>query len=332
MTTPDFQRRCLLAAAVATIAVGPLLVAAPAVAADWPGRPIRIIVPFAPGGTLDVAARSMAVTLTESLKQPVIVENKPGAGGSIGATFVAKSPPDGYTLLLALRTLAISPAVIANLPYDPVKDFEPITLTEATYWVFCATPSLPVKNVQELIALAKSKPSGINYAGTGIGGDNHLTMEQFKKVTGAPITQIPYAGGGPAVVAMLAGQVDVMLVPGALSLQHIKAGKLKPLAILGAKRSPALPDVPTMTESGVPGFEGGSWTGLFAPKGTPPEVIQILNVEVRKALEKSRENPALYVEGIQVPGGSTPAELAAIMREDVVKWRRMAEEIGIKPE
>jgi tripartite-type tricarboxylate transporter receptor subunit TctC len=317
---------------VAGLALSPLVAATPSFAADWPTRPIKIVVPFAPGGTLDVAARSIGATMSESLKVPVVVENKPGAGGSIGAAFVAKSPPDGYTLLLALRTLAISPAVIANLPYDPVKDFEPITLTEATYWVLCATPSLPAKNVQELIALAKSRPSGINYAGTGIGGDNHLTMEQFKKVTGAPMVQIPYAGGGPAVVAMLAGQVDVMLVPGALSLQHIKSGKLKPLALLGPKRSPALPDVPTVTESGVVGFEGGSWTGLFAPKGTQPDVIAILNTEVRKALEKSRENPALYVEGIQVPGGSTSAELGTLVREDVVKWRRMAEEIGIKPE
>ena len=235
-------------------------------------------------------------------------------------------------LLLSLRTLAISPSVIANLPFDPVKDFEPVTLVESTYWVFCAAPSLPVKTLQDVIALAKSRPGGLNYAGTGIGGDNHLTMEQFKMVTGAPITQIPYAGGAPALVALLGGQVDVMLVPGALAIPNIKSGQLKPIAIVGHARAPIIPDVPTFTESGVPGFEGGSWTGLFAPKGTPKSVVTLLNGEIKKILDHNRDSGTMYIEGIQVPRGSTPEELGEIMREDVVKWRTVAQSVGIKPE
>jgi tripartite-type tricarboxylate transporter receptor subunit TctC len=309
-----------------------LLVASSASAIDYPLHPVKIVVPVPPGGTLDVQARSIGAQLGETLKQPFIVESRPGGGGTIGATYVARSAPDGYTLLLSLRTLAISPSVIANLAFDPVKDFEPVTLVESTYWVFCATPSLPVKTLQDVIALAKSRPGGLNYAGTGIGGDNHLTMEQFKMVTGAPMTQIPYAGGAPALVALLGGQVDVMLVPGALAIPNIKSGKLKPIAIVGHARAPVIPDVPTFTQSGVPGFEGGSWTGLFAPKGTPKSVVELLNTEIKKILDHNRDTNTMYTEGIQEPRGSTPEELGVLVREDVAKWRAVAESVGIKPE
>lgn len=309
-----------------------LLVAGTVAAIDYPVHPIKIVVPVPPGGTLDVLARAVGAQLGEALKQPFIVESRPGAGGTIGAAYVAKSPPDGYTLLLSLRTLAISPSVIANLPFDPVKDFEPVTLVESTYWVFCATPALPVTTLEDVIALAKSRPGGLNYAGTGIGGDNHLTMEQFKQATGAAMTQIPYAGGAPALVALLGGQVDVMLVPGALAIPNIKSGRVKPIAIMGHTRAPIIPDVPTFTESGVPGFEGASWTGLFAPRGTPRGVVLLLNSEIKKILDHNRDTGTMYTAGIQEPRGSTPEELGVLVREDVQRWRTVAESVGIKPE
>lgn len=321
-------RHCLIGA----LLLMALLANAHADSASYPNRTVKIVVPVPPGGTLDVQARAIAARLSEALKQPFIVESRPGAGSTIGAAYVARSPADGYTLLLTLRNIAINPSVIANLPFDPIRDFDPVTLVESTYWVFCATPALPAKTLNEVIALAKSRPGGLNYAGTGIGGDNHLTMEQLKKVTGAPFTQIPYAGGGPALAALLGSQVDVMLVPGALAVPHITSGKLKPIAIVGPARSPVLPEVPTFTESGISGFDGGSWTGLFAPKGTPRDVIDLLNAEIRKVLDHNRATKTMFIEGIQVPRHSTPEELAALMREDVAKWRTIAESVGIRPE
>jgi tripartite-type tricarboxylate transporter receptor subunit TctC len=323
----------LLRRALFGVAVGLALCAAPpAGAADYPSRPVKIIVPFPPGGTIDVQARAIAAQLSEVLKQSFIVETHPGAGGTIGAAFVAKSPPDGYTLLLTLRSIAISPAVVANLPFDPAKDFEPITQVEATYWILCTSMSLPVTTFKEAMALSKTRPGGLNYAGTGIGGDNHLTWEQIQRVTGVKFTQVPYNGGGPALVALMGGQVDIMLVPGAIAVPQIKAGKIRPIAVLGGVRAPSFPDVPTLTEAGLPGFEGGSWTGLFAPKGTPESIVRLLNTEVRKIVDRNRETGTMFVPGLQVPEGSTPEALGAMMREDVVKWGQLARELGLKPE
>jgi len=319
----------------ALVGVGALLMLCAVVgarAADYPTRPLKIVVPFPPGGTVDVQARAIAAQLGESLKQSVIVETRPGAGGTIGATFVAKSAPDGYTLLLTLRSIAISPSVVADLPFDPARDFAPITQVESTYWILCATPSLPAKTFKEVMALAKSRPGGLNYAGTGIGGDNHLTMEQLQKATGIRLTQVPYNGGGPALVALLGGQVDIMLVPGALAVPYIKSGRVRPIAILGSSRAPSLADVPTLTEEGVAGFEGGSWTALFAPKGTPESIVLLLNAEVRKIVERNRETGTMFIDGIQVPQGSTPEALGVTLREDVTRWGRLARELVIKPE
>ena len=301
-------------------------------AADYPTRPLRIVVPFPPGGTIDVQARSLGAQLFETYKQPVIVENRAGAGTTIGTGYAAKATPDGYTLLLALRTIAVSPAVYAKLSFDPVKDFEPISLVEYTYWVFCAHPSLPAKSFKEFMTLAKARPGVLNSAVTGIGTDNHLTMEQFQRAAGIKMGQIPYAGGGPGVIALLGGQADVMLVPGPLSIPHIKSGKMRPIAILANARAPSLPDVPTMDEEGYKGFGGGGWSGLFAPKGTPEKIIQLLNAEVQKYVRRNRETGTLFIEGIQVPASSTPKEMAALVRDEVAMWQRVAKEIGIKPE
>ncbi|HVO87052.1 MAG TPA: tripartite tricarboxylate transporter substrate-binding protein, partial [Casimicrobiaceae bacterium] len=226
---------------------------ATASAADYPTRFVTIIVPFPPGGTIDAQARAIAAEMSESFKQPVVVENRPGAGATIGAAYVAKSAPDGYTLLLTLQSLAISPSVYAKLPFDPVKDLEPVSLVESTFWVFCASPSFSARTFKDFIAAAKARPRALNYASTGIGTDNHITMEQLQKAAGIQVTHIPFNGAGPAMNAMVGGQVDVMLVPGAVALPYIKAGKLTPMAVLGATRSPALPDVPTLAEEGLPG-------------------------------------------------------------------------------
>ncbi len=301
-------------------------------AADYPTRPLRIVVPFPPGGTIDVQARSLGAQLFETFKQPVIVDNRPGAGTTIGTGYAAKATPDGYTLLLALRTIAVSPAVYAKLSFDPVKDFEPISLVEFTYWVFCTHPSLPARTFKEFMTLAKARPGVLNYAVTGIGTDNHLTMAQFQRAAGIQMGQIPYSGGGPAVIALLGGQVDVMLVPGPLSIPHIKSGKMRPIAILANARAPSLPEVPTMAEEGYKGFGGGGWSGLFAPKGTPDKIIQLLNAEVQKYVRRNRETGTLFIEGIQVPESSTPKAMATLVREEVAKWQRVAREIGIKPE
>jgi tripartite-type tricarboxylate transporter receptor subunit TctC len=309
-----------------------LFVAGVASAADYPARPVRIVVPFPPGGTIDVQARALAAQLFETFKQPVIVDNRPGAGTTIGTGYAAKATPDGHTLLLTLRTIAVSPAVYAKLSFDPVRDFQPISLVESTYWVFCTHPSLPAKTFKEFIALAKSRPGVLNYATTGIGTDNHLTMEQFQRAAGIQMGQIPYAGGGPAVIALLGGQVDVLLVPGPLSIPHIKSGKMRPIAIFANSRAPVLPDVPTITEEGYAGFGGGAWSGLFAPKGTPEKIVQLLNAEVQKYVRRNRETGTLFIEGIQVPESTTPQEMAALVREEVAKWQRVAREVGIKPE
>jgi len=306
--------------------------AAVASAADYPDRPVRIIVPFPPGGTIDVQARSLGAQLFETFKQPVIVENRPGAGTTIGTGYAAKATPDGHTLLLTLRTIAVSPAVYAKLSFDPVKDFQPISLVESTFWVFCTHPSLPARTFKEFLALAKAQPGKLNWGITGIGTDNHLTMEQFQRAAGIQAGQIPYAGGGPAVIALLGGEVDVMLVPGPLSVPHIKSGKMRPIAIFAKSRAPVIPDVPTIVEEGYPGFGGGAWSGLFAPKGTPDKIVQLLNTEVRKYVRRNRETGTLFVEGIEVPESSSPKEMAALVREEVAKWKRVAKEVGIKPE
>jgi tripartite-type tricarboxylate transporter receptor subunit TctC len=218
------------------------------------------------------------------------------------------------------------------LPVDPVKDLQPITLVESTFWIMCGSSSLSAKSFKEVVAVAKARPGALNYAITGIGTDNHITMEQLQKAAGIQMTQVPYNGAGPAVTAMLAGQVDLMLIPGSVAMPYIKSGKLRPIAVLGRTRVPSLPDVPTLTEDGLPGFEAGSWTALFAAKGTPEKIVQALNSEVQKILQQNRERGALFIEGLQVPRGSTPEELGTLLREDVARWRRLAQEVGVKPE
>ncbi len=259
------MRRLAYLIAFAAVVFGP----GQALAQTYPTKPIRIVVPFVAGGAVDLLARIMGAKLSEALGQAVIIENRPGAGGNAAADAVAKSPPDGYTILQNTNGLAISPALYKKLPFDPVKDLIPVTQLVASQLLLVATPSLPAKTTRELIALAQSKPGSLNYGFTGVGNPLHLTMEMIMHAAGVRFQPIPYRGDAPLNTALIAGEVHLAIVPFATAKPNIEAGKLRGLGIAGAKRSPALPDVPTIAESGIPGFESGSWQGWFVPAGTP---------------------------------------------------------------
>src|SRR5215212_2903254 len=261
------------------------LFAGAAFAQAWPARPIKIIVPYPPGGTSDILARALGPGLTATFGQPVVIENKPGATGNVGADFVAKSPADGYTLLLAdIGSLAISPSVFATLPFDPVKDFAPVVMVAYSPHLLVVHPSVAVRDAKDLIALAKAKPDSLNFAVSGIGGANHLAGIDFAQRAGIQWTYIPYKGGSQALTDMVGGQAQVMFNGMLATYPFVKDGKLKVLAISSAKRFSAAPEIPTVAESGMPGFETGSWQGIVAPSGTPPEIVSKLHATITAIL------------------------------------------------
>jgi tripartite-type tricarboxylate transporter receptor subunit TctC len=268
--------------------------------------------------------------MSESMGQRVLVENRPGAGGNIGADVVAKAAPDGYTILMGnVGPNAISPALYANLPYDPIKDFAPITLVSSVPIILVAHPSLGISNTKGLIDLLKSRPGQINYASAGNGSSNHLAMELFKSLADVNLAHVAYKGGTPAMTDLIAGHVQVAFDTLPVALPHIKAGKLKPIAFASAKRSSVLPQVPTLAESGVAGYEASSWGGVMAPARTPRDVIEKLNLEVNRALSLPdvRENLAqLGIEAV----GTTPEQFAAYIEAEIAKWKRVVKEAGIK--
>ncbi|MGB7541166.1 MAG: tripartite tricarboxylate transporter substrate binding protein, partial [Burkholderiales bacterium] len=300
-----------------------------AVAQTYPARAIRIIVPQSAGGSTDLVARPLAQQLAEALKQPVVVENRPGAGSVIGTDLVAKAAPDGYTLLAVAASFSISPALYKQLPFDPVRDFEPITLLSAFPNVLVVQPSLPVKSVQELIAYARARPGQLNYSSSGVGTGTHLSMELFRHLTGIGMVHVPYKGGAPSVNALLAGEVQVTLATISTALPHVKAGKLRALAVTAAQRSPALPDVPTIAESGVPGYDYSSWVGLLAPAKTPPAVVGRLRAEAARIVHTPQMKTIFAREGAE-PVGDTPEEFGAIIKTEVGRWRQVVEAAGIK--
>jgi tripartite-type tricarboxylate transporter receptor subunit TctC len=301
-------------------AVGVLL-AAPAPAQTWPApnKPIRIIVPTAPSGGNDVMARIVAQKLGERMKQPVIVENKAGGNGSIGSEAVAKAAPDGYTILFGyIATHGINPG-LSKLPYDAVKDFAPIARIADAPNVLVVNPSVPVKTVQELIAYAKAKPGSLNYASAGNGTAPHIAAEEFKLRTGIDMTHVPYKGSGPAVGDTLAGQTQVMFASLVAASQHIKSGKLRGLAVTGKARSPLFPSLPTVAESGVPGFEVVQWYGFFAPAKTPPEIVDRLNREINAVMKDPDTVKRFSDQGADVVTG-TPQEFGAFVKAEIEKW------------
>jgi tripartite-type tricarboxylate transporter receptor subunit TctC len=297
-------------------------------AQTYPAKPIRIVVPFVAGGAVDLLARIMGQKLSESLGQPVIIENRPGVGGNAAADLVAKSPPDGYTILQTTNGLAISPVLYRKLPFDPVKDLAPVTQLVASQLLLVATPSLPAKTTRELIDLAKSKPGTLNYGMTGVGVPLHLTMEILMHAAGVKFQPIPYRGDAPLNTALIAGEVHLAIVPFATAKPNIDAGRLRALGIAGPKRSPSLPDVPTIAESGVPGFESGSWQGWFVPAGTPHEVIALIRREAAKALEMPDVRARMDATANEIVG-STPDEFALQYKADLARFAKVVKDAGI---
>jgi tripartite-type tricarboxylate transporter receptor subunit TctC len=294
----------------------------------YPSKPIRIVVPFVAGGAVDLLARIMGQKLSESLGQPVIIENRPGAGGNAAADLVAKSPPDGYTIFQTTNGLAISPALYRKLPFDPAKDLVPVTQLVASQLLLVATPSLPAKTTRELIALAKAKPGTLNYGMTGVGNPLHLTMEMLMHAADVKFQPIPYRGDAPLNTALIAGEVHLAVVPFATAKPNIESGRLRGLGIAGAQRSPSLPDVPTIAESGIPGFESGSWQGWFVPTGTPPEIIALIQRKAAEALQMPDVRARMDATANEVVG-STPEAFAVRYRADLTRFAKVVKDAGI---
>jgi tripartite-type tricarboxylate transporter receptor subunit TctC len=324
------RRRLATATLFGTLALLALVIfgAGAATAQPYPSKPIRIIVPFAAGGAVDALARIIGARLQEQLGQPVIVENRAGAGGMTGADLVAKSPPDGYTILQNTNGQAISPAIYRTLPFDTLKDFIPVTQLVATSTVLVANPKLPAKSVQELIALAKAQPGKLNYGMTGVGNSLHLTMEMFKRAAGIDMQAVPYRGDALLNPALIAGEIDIAIVPIGTIVPLIEGGQLRALAVNSAKRSAVLPEVPTVSEAAVPGFEAAGWQGYFVPAGTPREIIERIQREAAAAIALPDTHARLKAMGND-PVASTPVEFETKFRADVAKFERVVREAQI---
>jgi tripartite-type tricarboxylate transporter receptor subunit TctC len=298
--------------------------AASAFAADYPAKPIRLVVPYAPVGGADGVARIVARRMSENIGQPIVIDNKGGAGSILGTEIVAKAEPDGYTLLLGQSgPISITPAVYKSLPYDPVKDFAPISMTTAYPYILVVNPDLPAKSLQELVALAKSKPGALNYGSTGVGAANHLVSEMFSSKAGLKMTHVPYRGTALAVGDLLSGQLAMVFGDPVTVLSQIRAGKLRALAVTSLQRSPVAPEVPTVAESGFPEFEALAWHGLLAPAKTPSAIVQRLNEEIGKALADHATKKLLEDQAMQTVG-NRPAEFAAFIQKDIVLWKGVA--------
>jgi tripartite-type tricarboxylate transporter receptor subunit TctC len=309
-----------VAVAVALAALG--FSAGESHAQGYPNKQVRIVVPFAAGGAVDALARLVGAKFSESLKQPVIIENRPGAGGNLAADAVAKSAPDGHTILLTTNGHAISPSLYRTLPYDTIKDFIPVTQLIASSLVLVANPNLPANSVPELIALAKATPGGLSYGSTGVGNPLHLTMEMLKHATGITLTAVPYRGDAPLLTALVAGEVPLAITPLATTRPHVEARTLRAIAVTGGTRSPALPDVPTVAEQGVAGFASSSWQGFFVPAHTPRETVAIIQQETKKALDAPDVRERLKTFGAE-PVGSTPDEFEKRFRDDIVTFAQI---------
>jgi len=316
----------------ARAAVAALLLAfAGTASGQYPTKPVRFIVPSAVGGGTDIIARAISLKLSEALGQQFVVDNRPGAGQMIGIELAARSPADGHTILMAASTLAINPIMYKKVPYDPLRDFAPITQAATLANVIVVHPSLPVKSIAELIAYAKQRPGQLNFASAGIGTSPQMSIELLKSMAGIDMVHIPYKGTAPGVVDLLAGQVLVMAPNVLTALPHIKAGKLRALAVTSARRSEGLPDVPTVAESGLPGYDSTQWYGVLAPAGTPRDIVARLHDEIVRALRDAEVGKRLAADGAE-PVGSSPEEFAAFIKSESEKWAKVAQAAGIKPE
>ena len=309
-----------------------LVLAAPLQAQTYPSRPIRFIVPFAAGaGVLDIMARIVGQHLGTATGQQVVIDNRPGAGGNVGAEVAAKATPDGYTMLMGAVALVVSPYLYAKLPFDPLTDLVPVTQVNSAPLMLVVHPSLPVKSVAELIAYAKARPGQLNYGSGGVGATPFLATELFKSMAGIDVTHVPYRGGAPALADLVAGQLSFMIenVPGTLPL--VRDGKLRALAITSRQRLALVPDLPTMEEAGVPGYEMIGWNGIFVPKATPPEIVTRLNAELVKVLRSADVGEQLAKLGA-VPVGDSPEQFGVFVKAESARWGKIIKDLGIKPE
>lgn len=305
-----------------------MLVASPAFAQGWPSRPVRVVAAYPAGGSIDIVARLVSQRLSESLGQPFIVENKAGAAGNIGTDFVAKAAPDGYKLLMgSAAAISSAPNVYAKLPYDPLKDLLPIVLVANQPNALIVRPGLAANNVREFIALARANPGKLNYGSSGVGASQHMTAELFAMMTGVQITHVPYKGGAPAMADLMSGQIDFMFDPVPTSIQVVRSGKVRALAVTSLRRSEVMPDLPSMAEAGLEGFELRGWIGLLAPANTSRDLVQRLNGEVLKMLAADLRGKLLEL-GLDVAGG-TPEQFAAFIREDIAKYGRIVKASGM---
>ena len=298
-----------------------------AAAQDYPSRPVRVIVPFAPGGLNDLLARTVASQLSERLGKQFVVENRTGAGGIVGSELVAKSPPDGHTLLIVSIAHAVNPALY-KLPYDSINAFAPIAIFASSPNALAVNPQLPVNSVKEFVALAKAKPGEIQYASGGIGGSLHLGFELFKIVAGIDVLHVPFRGAGPAVIDVAGGHTKAIIATITTLAPHIRSGKLKALGVSGTKRNPVLPEVPSIEEAGVSGYEAGNWIGIAAPAGTPPAIVALLNKEIAAIQQSAEFKSRLEADGAEIVTMS-PAEFTRFMESEIAKWGRVVKEANI---
>jgi tripartite-type tricarboxylate transporter receptor subunit TctC len=317
-------RRQLLSALGAAVCLAAVPMAH---AQGYPSKPVKLVVPYPPGGPTDIVARVVAQKLSEQTGQQFIVDNRPGAGGNTGAEFVARSAPDGYTLVVATTAHAINPSLFKNLGYKLTKDLTPVSLLTSGPLVIVANPELPAKNVGELIALAKARPGQLNFASSGNGQSTHLSAELFASMAGVKMTHIPYKGSAPALTDVMGGQAQLMFDTMLSAMPHVKGGKLKALAVTSARRSPAAPDIPTVAESGLPGYEAIAWNGLLAPAGTPPQVIARLNAELKKALALPEVKDKFDAQGFAATW-NTPEAFGDFMNAEVLKWAQVVKVSG----
>jgi tripartite-type tricarboxylate transporter receptor subunit TctC len=311
-----------------------LAVAGTAGAADsapYPSHPVKLVVPFAPGGFTDVTARILGQKLSEAMGQQFVIENKPGAGSTIGSDIVAKAPPDGYTLLMVSTTHVISPWIYKHLPYDPLKSFTVVGKLVDSPYVLLVHPKVKARNVQEFIALAKAHPEEVHYASSGNGSSQHLMGGLFAAMTGAPLKHVPYKGSSGAATDLVAGVVESSFAGMPNALAQVPQGRLKALAVTTARRAPQLPDVPTMQEAGVPGYDASVWLALLAPAGTPPEIVRRLNTEIAKLMMQPDTRKTLLDAGVE-PTPSTPEEMSAYMAQEMARWGKVVKDAGIKIE
>jgi len=323
-----------IAALVATLAlaVAGLTSAVHAQAPAWPTKPIRIIVPFAPGAFTDASARLLANELSTQLGQPVVVENKTGASGAIGADAVAKAAPDGYTLLVTETSFAMTPALFsAKLPYDPIKDLIPVSQYADATAVLMARNGFPAKSVKELIEVAKAKPDGVTYGSAGLGSSSHLPIEWFQSLTGTKMLHVPFKGAAASIPELVAGRVDLVMSSVATGGPHIAAGKVEPLAVTGKERSPALPNVPTFAEAGLPDYRMSYWFGVFAPAGTPKEIVSRLEQEIAKAMTSPALREAFAKQGARTVG-NTSAQFTQFVADEIELWKRVVKTANVKVE